>query len=294
MSVVSARPPLQAALDGLEYTPARSAALLAGINEQAATLAPLETLRSELELNGVRFTGDALERALIARAAAHASSRLATLRLYDGVRRLLTRELETYAAPDAPLRTPLTAGSFEFLVAAKVTTFRRFPAGPIDWELHGLSRSTLLRVPWRDLPATLACLAFEFRGFTPAFFLHIAQRPRNRTLILRREVQLAFYRIARSMALQPEIRGIVAIAWFLDPAAVRDNPHLEYLNEPFRAGGHLTTAGFAPADAGFLERNEQRRRQFEAGELRYRLGVGLWPRAAALAWIDAHPDLDGH
>jgi hypothetical protein len=286
--------PVGQALRRRGWTVERCAALLASVDERAETRAPVVALRQMVRDDGVTGRSDDLERALIALAAEAARARLAELRLYDPVRALLAKDLDRLAAPPRAPQSTLDAESYAFAAAAKVATLRRFPAGPLDWEMHGLRRSTLAHVPWRDLPRVLACVAFECRGLTPAFFLHVALPPRNRALVLARDVRLAHYRIARTLAMQPEVKGIFAEAWFLDPAAVRDNAHLAWLNEPYvECGGVRTTAGMAPQDSGFLDRNENRKRAFEAGALQYRFGIGLWPRAAALRWADSHPEWDG-
>src|SRR5207237_405861 len=145
---------------------------------------------------------------------------------------------DRYSGPSRSGST-LGAESYAFAAASKAATLRRFPAGPLDWEIHGLRRSSLAHVPWRDLPRLLSFLTFRFHGFTPAFFLHVALPPRNRALVLQRDVRLAHYRIARTLALQPAVKGILAEAWFLDPAAVRDSPHLAWLNEPYVELGGL-------------------------------------------------------
>ena len=72
-----------------------------------------------------------------------------------------------------------------------------------------------------------------------------------------------------------------------------ENPHLVGLNRPYREeGGIIVTVGPAPVDAGFLEHNIDRKQQFEGGRLRYRIGVALWPRGAAIDWARRHSELE--
>jgi hypothetical protein len=269
-------------------------AALAAVDERPETRASIAALRQSLRQAGVPCGADELERTLLAAAISVARPRAEALPLYEPVRALLTKDFDRYASPATTPASRLEAESFAFAVAAKTATLRRFPAGAFDWELHGLRRSSLIHVPWRDLPRLIRCIGFEFRGFTPAFFLHVAMPPRNRALVLQRDVRLAHYRVARTLALQAGVKGILAEAWFLDPAALRDNPHLAWLNEPYvDLGGVRTTIGPAPPDSGYLDRNADRQRAFDAGELRYRLGIGLWPRKAALRWAELHPEWDG-
>jgi hypothetical protein len=164
----------------------------------------------------------------------------------------------------------------------------------MDWEISGFPRAWLLAVRKLDLPPLAWFLAARVGGFRPMFFMHVARRPKNRGLLIEKEVLRAYHRMARALELQPSIKGILASAWFHDPAAVSDNPHLEWLNRPYREeGGIIVTAGLAPADAGFLERNTDRKQQFEDGRLHYHIAVALWPRGAAIDWARRHPELAG-
>jgi hypothetical protein len=84
----------------------------------------------------------------------------------------------------------------------------------------------------------------------------------------------------------------VGHAWFHDSAAVRDHPHLEVLNEPYVNHGGLTVLlSVAPVSSGVLEGNAPRKVDYLAGRLRYRYGLAMWPRNAAISWADAHPEL---
>jgi hypothetical protein len=100
--------------------------------------------------------------------------------------------------------------------------------------------------------------------------------------------------MARSLMLQPEMKGILCSAWFHDPAALRDAPHLAALNEPYlQYGGRiLTSVGEAKEDSGFLKFNPERRKLYEEGKLRIDLTLAMWPRAAAIRWAEQHPELD--
>ena len=98
--------------------------------------------------------------------------------------------------------------------------------------------------------------------------------------------------MARSLALQPGVRALLAHAWFHDPAAVRDQPHLEVLSRPYlEHGGLIVPLAPAPATSGVLEGNAQRRADYLAGKVEYRYGFAIWPRAAAIRWANAHPEL---
>lgn len=260
--------------------------LLSGVAEAANTQDSIQAIKSR---SGA-VDGDQVERLLLWHATQNALPRVEALPVHRSVKALLKQDLHGILSPKSSLET----GSYEFVRAAKLATLRRFPAGPMEWEISGVPRRWLLQAPVADMPKLFYMIAAQLRGVRPCFFMHVAPKPRKRALVIEKEVLRAYYRMAWSLSLQEEIKGIIAAAWFHDPKAVKDNPHLEALNRPYRDfGGFLTTLGPAPADSGVLEGNSERKRQYEAGEIRYRIGLAIWPRSAALDWMRANPELGG-
>ena len=260
--------------------------LLSQLTDRPEAAQPIAALKSRLALPP---DDTSFESALLSEAARQSSPRVGLLAIDDGVRRLLERELQAMIA----LKKSAAVGSVDFRTLAKIATLRRFPAGPMDWEVDGLPRSTALsQLKAAHGPRFAWFLGTRLRAFKPLFFMHVAPAPRRRSLVIEKEVLRSWARMARSMEKQPEIRGIISVAWFLDPEAVKDNPHVEPLSRVFREGGLLVNIGPAPADAGFLEHNAARKAEFEAGRLQYQLGLGLWPREAAIRWARAHPELE--
>lgn len=234
---------------------------------------------------------DRVERLLLYRAAQGNADRIDAMPVYADVKRLLREEHRRFAAPRAG-GLPVLAGSYCFTAACRIATLRRFPAGPLDWELSGFPRRHLAKIPLGDLPRTLWFFATAMGGFSPYFYVHVPQPPRNRSLVIEKEVLRAYYRMVRSLEMQTGVRGILAAAWFHDPEALAEAPYLEWLNRPYQEGGLITTIGPAPADSGFAEHNRERMKRFERGELQYRLGIALWPRKAAIGWANRHSELE--
>jgi hypothetical protein len=274
---------------------ARSAApcarLVSEVTENPESHLAVTSLKERARHAGIDVEGDALERALLQAAAADFEPRITSLPIHESVRKLLIDEYRFYTGPSRG--TSLETGSYLFVTACKTISLRRFPAGPMDWEVSGFPRSWLLKVSKLDLPRVAWFLAARTGGFRPMFFMHVARRPKNRGLLLEKEVLKAYYRAARSLELQPPIKAILASSWLHDPAAVAENPHLELLSRPYlQEGGIIVNTGPAPADAGFLEHNADRKEQFESGRLQYQLAAALWPRRAAIDWAHRHPELE--
>jgi hypothetical protein len=253
------------------------------LNDEA-NLEPVTALKKRAGLEG-----DEVERLLLWQAARQALPRVASVPVDRSVRWRLDQDLRQLHA----MKVSMVAGSYHFNRAAKMATLRRFPAGAMEWELSGIPRSYFLQASFPANLRFLAFVLFRLRGRAPCFFMHVAPPPRNRGLVVPREVFRAYHRMARSLRLQPEVRALLAHAWFHDPAAVRDHPHLEPLNRPYlNHGGLITLLGPAPSSSGVLEGNAQRRADYLAGRVQYRYGFAIWPRDAAIRWADAHLELD--
>ena len=247
----------------------------------AAGIEPVVSLKKAAGLDG-----DAVERLLLWHAARQAAVQLPVFPVENNVRAQLDEDLSQLHATNASV----AAGSYHFDRAAKFATLRRFSAGPMEWEIDGIPRSSVLKADFPDNLRLLSFVTLRLRGWAPCFFMHVAPKPRNRGLSVPKLVMRAYYRMARSLQLQPAMRGLIAHAWFHDPAAVRDYPHLQLLNQPYvEHGGFIVTLDPAPASSGVLAGNQQRKADYLAGKMAYRYGLAVWPRVAAIRWADAHP-----
>jgi hypothetical protein len=248
-----------------------------------ANIEPVAALKKEAGLEG-----DEVERLLLWNAARQALPGVSSLPVDKSIRERLDRDLRQLHAMSVSMPT----GSYHFERAAKMATLRRFPAGPMEWEISGVPRSYFLQAAFPANLRFLAFVIFRLGGRVPCFFVHLAPPPRNRALSVPKEVLRSYYRMARSLQLQPGVRGLLAHAWFHDPAAVRDHPHLEVLSRPYvDHGGLITLLGPAPPSSGVLVGNAQRSADYLAGRVQYRYGFAIWPRDAAIGWANAHPEL---
>ena len=269
--------------------PGECAALAAAVGDHDAGLGAVTSLKRRVA--GPEAAGDAFERAFLCAAATVFEPRIAAVRAHASVLLRLREEFRFYTLPTG--RESLAAGTYLFTTGCKMISLRRYPAGPMDFEISGVPRSWLPRIPPVDWLRSGLFITRRLKSLYPLFFLHVARRPKNRSLLIRKEVQRMYYRAARSLELQPEVYGIMASAWFHDPAAVAADPHLACLSTPYlENGGLITNTGPASEDAGFLERNAARKEQLDAGLLHYKLGLALWPREAAIDWAARNPELE--
>jgi hypothetical protein len=250
--------------------------------ENKAGVEPVATLKKSAELEG-----DAVERLLLWHAARKAVLTLPSLPVENKVRAQLDQDLRQLHATGVSV----AVGSYQFVRAAKIATLRMFPAGPMEWEIDGIPRSCVLKASLPDKLRLLSFVTLRLGGWAPCFIVHVAPTPRHRGLTVPKLVMRAYYRMARSLALQPTVRALAAYAWFHDPAAVRDYPHLKTLSQPYTDhGGLIITLDPAPPDSGVLQGNRQRALDYTSGKVIYRHGLAIWPRKAAIRWAEAHPE----
>ncbi len=273
------------------------AALIASVTESPETCTPILELKKSLRATGVECESDSLERLLLGYAAQESEGKIDFLPVPQSVRDLIRRQFRFLTQAPGPGGPALAVDGEEndpFIAASKICTLRRFPAGPIDWVVSGLPRSWLLKMPPLDVPKVLKFVFQEFGGIKPAFYVHIAHPPRNRSLIIQKEVRKAYFRMAHALILQPEIKGIMCATWLHDPVAIEMYPHLVPLNEPYlNLGGKLlTNLGAAPPESGFMKYNSGRRDLYERGKVTFKSVLAMWPRKAAIEWAQQNSTLE--
>ena len=231
------------------------------------------------------------ERFLLLTTALASLDRLPALPVSGDVRALICDEFRFYASPPGEHAHRYAIGSASFTAMCKTASLRRFPAGQFDWEVAGIPRSYIARVPRQRLLTAIAFAAFRMRGLKPVFFSHLNWRRPNSSL-LEIEANRSYYRMAQALQLQPEVKGFAACSWFRSPETHRVSPNLAWLSRVIlENGGLVAEAGPDSPDSGVLHRSATRRRLYEAREFRPTKGLVMWPRNAMIAWAAAHPEL---
>jgi hypothetical protein len=279
----------RAALPGA--APLREArALLPHVRTSGTAVPRLAGIKQALAHDGLPVGGGAFERFLVVAAARDAVDSLDALPVDERVRELFCQNFRMYAAGTTP--EPFDLSRASFVAMGRLATLSRFPAGQLDWEVCGIPRPWLFKVPWSRFPRLVSAIAFELRGFGPAFFSHINPNRRNQGILLERESLRAYHRMARSMELQPEIRGLITASWLHSPDTFAISPHLKWLNDVFlQSGGHVFRLGRADVESGVFHRSPERRQAYDAGTFKPTEALIVWPREAMLAWAAGHEDL---
>jgi hypothetical protein len=282
--------PLWRAWRGGDPDLAEARALMPSLRTLGPAGPRLVRLKHSLAQSGLPVGDGAFERFLIVSAAAEATSRVDGLPVDEGVKRLILQNFDMYATSRVPEPFDLARASFEAM--GRIATLTRFPAGQLDWVVSGVPRSWLFDVRWHAAPRLVRTLLFDLRGFGPAFFSHLNPNRRNQAILLERESLRSYHRMARSMALQPEIRGFVTASWLHSSDTFAISPHLKWLNDVFLGnGGVVVPLGRADVNCGVLHRSPERQRAYEEGRFIPMEALVIWPRAAMLQWALKNTEL---
>jgi hypothetical protein len=256
---------------------------------QGLPLALWEPLAKACDKRGITQDSHVLQRFLLL------ASGIANLRLVpqlpvpDEVKERLFDQFSYVCAPDREIEWLLNPRHYGFRVMCKFMLLERFPAGQSDWEISGFPRSYLVKMPFRDVPKTLRCVFLRAGGRWPFFETHTAFR-RDLPIITEEEERKVFRLMAGAMKLQPAIRGYMGSAWFMDPSLAVVSPHLAWLADWWREcvdfGAVWTNTGEALPDSGFLVGDRHRRRLYQSGQWKPRMGLIVWERSDLLRWFD--------
>jgi hypothetical protein len=275
------------ALPELPHTPESWNRLLSGIPDDRSRM---ERLR-QLTCNAERLLAcppGSVERYGVLNACLAALPRLATLPVHDSVNRQFCATFRKIASRAQGWRGRLNHDSDAFAELALIVTLRRFHAGQESFDIFSMPRTWLLRVHPLALPGVVRQLAFEMGGLAPIAMPHLNYWRDNPLLMLRKEHDLSFWRIARSIERQPRIKGVVAASWLYSVEVGEVTPHLAWVRDFFlNAGAYLVDMDPAPVRSGFMIGSELRRRLYEEGKFHPRQTLVLWPRRKILAWADA-------
>lgn len=220
---------------------------------------------------------------LLMRASIAALPKVASWPVFHSVRRLWCEEVQYFARPTGDLSF-FMPDHVRFSEMARIATLRRYPAGQYHWEITGLPISWILRTPGRCSGQMLRIL-LQMGGRYPMVDTHINDRRKNRPLLTEAEGIRSYYRMARSIELQPEIRGLLTCSWLYCTATAEVTPHLAWLRRFFvDRGALIVDLGPAPEDSGFKVGSALRRKLYEEGRYRPQRTYVLWPRRDMIDW----------
>lgn len=273
--------------------------VLRGVAKVQAPTPQLLIWRDQVRAEGIPDDNFPLERNLLLQQALKALSVLKAVNVDESVMHLFCKEFSHIAEPFPEALPYFSLTAYPFVAMTKLTLLQRFPAGQHQWEISGFPRSWFPKIPMHLLPATVRFLLLNAGGLQPYFVNHLQPYfisrllPPGKPILIESEFRKAFYRMARALEKQPQIRAIMASSWIHSLETHRVSPHLAFLNAPFlEAGGIVTDLGAAKPDDGFIARSKARANLYQSGLYRPTVGVVLCSRKQAISWANAHSEME--
>jgi hypothetical protein len=282
---------LREVLQRIGKSPSDCHRMVAAIGESIGSQQPVMELKAAAERLQPGITkGGTLERYLIVNSAVLIADSIPKLRIPGSVKNLYSNEFLFFAQPDSRSRWMFCLGQYRFAEMCKVASLRRFPAGQLQWEISGFAKRHLLRMAPRDVLRVLGFIATKLKGFAPCIVTHVNGRRKNSHVLLESAQNKAYYRIAKAMELQTEIRGLITASWLHSPATHKVSPHLAWMNEPIlESGGLIVDVGPDNPENGALAGSSERKQLWDKGRFVPRMAAVIWPREAMLRWAAEHP-----
>lgn len=208
------------------------------------------------------------------------------------VKRLFCGACLQVATVDKRWAKQFDLASKAFAEMAEIATLHRLPAGQLSFDRTSLPRSWWLAVHPLDLPDLLREVFRGLGGHGPLLSPHTSHWRPNPLVLLPQENERSLWRIAKSMQLQPDIRGLMADSWMYSADVGESFPHLAWLRDFFvEQGAYAVDLELADPGSGFLIGSARRRQLYENKAFRPRHTLVLWRRADMLAWAARHPEL---
>jgi hypothetical protein len=171
----------------------------------------------------------------------------------------------------------------------RIVTLRRFHAGQLGFDIMSMPRTWLLKVHPAVLPQVIRELVVRMGGIGPIAMPHLNYWRRNPLLMTQNENERALWRIAKSIELQPNVKGFIGASWFYCASVGEISPHLAWVRDFFQdQGAFLVDMEPAPVRSGFMIGSEKRRRSYGEGKFRPRQTLVLWPRNDMLRWAASY------
>ncbi len=272
-------------LPGAPADPEGWFALLAGVPEDPAAMDRLARLAA------ASGEGTAVERFAVLNALLAAAPQMRRAAADDTVKRLFCDLCAQVAAPPPAWIGQFALTGAPFAEMAQLASLRRLPAGQLVFDFTSIPHSWLLKFHPRDLPAALREIAHGLGGFGPVVAPHLNHWRANPLLLLQREYLRSLWRIARTLEQHPEVRGLMADAWFYAAEVGGIFPHLAWVRRFFlENGASFFEMEAAAPESGFMVGSARRRQLYRDGRFQPRRTLVLWRRADLLAWATAHPD----
>ena len=266
--------------------------LLSGYPENSGSVEAIRGMKAALSSSGQEDDGS-VERYALLQALTVGAKGIETRPIADSVKHCFAATCVEIAGKQKHWDRFYDESSIHFMEVAKLAVLQRYPAGDLVFAIYNrLPFAWAFKIaPWQ-LPGYLRQIAAGFGGSGPLISPHINNGRVSQPMMLKSRSLRSLWRIAKTVELDPRIKGLYAVSWFLSAETGRHFPHIEWMRTMYTDEvAYAVDMEAAPSDSGVLEGSEPRRKLYQEGKFNPRRSVILWPRQEFLAWAARHPEL---
>jgi hypothetical protein len=265
--------------------------LLGGYPENAASVAAIRQMKAHLASEPLPAKMS-VERGAVLHALCEGATQVGARPVPNSVKRLYASTCTEIATRTRQWEKFYDESSVHFMEIAKLATLTRYPAGDQVFAIYGrIPLGTVFKVPPRAVPNFLREVLWEFGGVGPLLTPHMNNGRANQLFLKQHEISRSIWRMAKTLEMNPHIRGICGASWFFSTDVATFFPHLAWLRAMFvDDGAYLVDMEPARDDSGLKMGSAKRRDLYAQGEFSPRRVMLLWPRNDLLAWAAQHPE----
>lgn len=261
--------------------------LLADISADRSQVAVLRRLGAAARQAG--FPAGATERFAALQAFLEALPRLASLDVHEQIVEQFRATCRRVASRPEGWGDHFDCGSDPFWELARIVALHRFHAGQVSFDIMAMPRTWLLKIHPFALSGVIQEIVAGMGGIGPIVMPHINYWRNTPFLIREKENDLSFWRIAKTIERQPDLKGVIAASWLYSRPVAEFSPHLKWVRTFYESNGaHLVDMEPAPLRSGFLVGSASRQQLYDEGKFRPRVTLVLWRRADILAWAERY------
>lgn len=182
----------------------------------------------------------------------------------------------------------------KFLKELGVCSLRMIPAGAQKISLSPLPVNFLFKDVRAQFIEALKFVLFDLKGVNLFYSIHTdSHDPHLMSEFNPQGWRVFLLRCADILKLNPEVKGVFGISWFIDPQLERISPKVCYVRHIlYKSGGKIFFV--APAMSSIQDavyKSPTRKQLYERGKYIPRDYIGIWPRKALISWADTEKGL---
>jgi hypothetical protein len=263
--------------------------LLSMYPEQARSVEVIRQMKAALPAASIH-AGASVERYALLQAFSVGATKIGTKPVACSVKRRFALTCKEIAEKQRQWDPFYDESSVHFYEGAQLAALQRYPAGSAVFGFYPrLPYSWALKVRPTQLPGLVRQIAIAMGGVGPYVSPHINNGRPSKIILTKSQTLRSIWRIAKTLEMNPQIKGLCCMSWFFSAATGRVFPHLAWLRSMYIDEGAYVVELWPERDVASLAvGSDLRKKLYEDGKFNPRRSLVIWPRYEILAWASRH------